>query len=820
MMKTLSGQGRPGKPFAPVGPGARTLLAAAAAVLMAGCSTPLIPIDSRQALDGGEEDKRTLVKGTETPQGPVTLEEAMARALLFNRERRVQMMESAMASHQLAVSRFDMLPQMALTAGYSQRDRLAASSSGVLENGQIVRDVNRPTYSVSADKNSNNQTLLMSWNVLDFGLSYLRSEQAADRLLVAKERERKAVQNLIQDVRSAYWRAVSAQKLLKRTEELRSRVQQALVDSRKVESLRLKNPLDALTYQRDLIDIRRSLEALQKDLVDARTTLITLMGLPPSTALQLVPVDETQYRVPVLKADIATLERSALALRPELMELRYQRRITESEARSALLGLLPGINLYGGLYRDTNDFLLYNTWTGLGTSLSMNLFNVFKAPVVRELADAQKQLAQERRLALTAAVLGQVHLSRVALDLAAEQFETSTEYLDVVRKIRAQTQQLRAAERSGELDLIREEMAELLADLRRDVAYSELQNSYGRVFTTAGLDPLAGANLRGDVKSLTSAMRDRLKSWDQGEVGVVLRPLSSQARPWSGPGEKSLKIEPDSFSLSGRLSYEVRQSGGAALPTWLKFDAATQTFSGNPPADRDAYNIEVVAIDASGAKVSDRFVLKLENVNDMPQGGARKTIAAREGDRAVSGKLDAVDPDGDPLKFRLASGQTLAPGFSVEADGQWRFDPSDAAFRSLKAGAKRQLAMRFEAVDPFGGQGTLDVLLEVTGVNNPPVASAWSEIRVENKATVISGKLEATDIDEDARLSFDVLGGRVIEGFALNPDGAWRFDPRHPSYEALAAGELRSLFIPIRISDEAGGVAVGRLQITLIGAAK
>jgi VCBS repeat-containing protein len=795
-------------------------LALVGALALGGCAITPKPIGVGVALDAGQTDRKTLAESTQAPKAVVTLEEAMARALLYNRERRVQMMESAMAAHQLAASRYDMLPQLAINAGYSQRDRLAASSSGVLENGQIVRDVSRPTYSVSASKQSDTQSLVLNWNVLDFGLSYLRAEQTSDRLLVAKERERKAVQNLIQDVRSAYWRAVSAQKLLKKTTQLKAQVQQALADSRQVEVLQLKNPMDALMYQRELMDIRRSLEALQKDLLDARTTLATLMGLPPAATFELVEQSESDYKVSDLKADIATLERSALALRPELMEQRYQARITESEGRSALLSLLPGASLYTGAYRDTNDFLRYSNWGTLGASLSLNLFNALKSSSIRDLTNSQSQVAKERRLALTAAVLGQVHLSRVALELNKEQYESASDYLKVVRKIRDQATQLRRAERTGELDLIREELAEILADLRRDVAYSDLQNSYGRVFVSAGLDPLPAMPTPLELGSVAKAMRDKLTSWDAGEVGVVLRPLADQAMPWRGPGTKSLTLAPDSFSLSGNVRYEVKQVGGEALPAWLKFDPATQTFSGNPPADRSSYNFEVVAVDASGAKASDRFVLRLENVNDAPQTGVQKTITAVEGGAVVTGKLDAVDPDGDKLSFALAGGQTLAPGFSIEPSGQWRFDPATPFWRTTKAGAKRQVPMRFTASDPHGGLGTLNLILEITGVNNPPEAPQPADIRLDTTSKPVTGRIEARDVDEGARLSFELLGQRVVDGFTLVPDGRWEFDPRHPTYQTLTEGDIRSVFVPVRVADEAGGITVVRLQITVVGGKK
>lgn len=787
------------------------------AMWLAGCAVTPNPLGISDALSQGQTDQKILTDTAQAPTQRITLEEAMARALLHNRERRVQMMESAMAAHQLAVSRFDMLPQLAVNAGYTQRDKLAASSSGVFENGAITRDRVDPTYSVSADKISETTSMALSWNVLDFGLSYLRSQQSADRLLIAQERERKAVHNLMQDVRTAYWRAISAQKLLQQTGPLRQRVQQALVDSRRIENLRLKNPMDALSYQRDLLDVRRSLEALHKDLLDARTSLTTLMGLAPTTAIELVQMEDVDYKVPELKADMRTLERSALALRPELMELRYQKRITEKEGHAALLGLLPGLNLNTGSYKDSNDFLLYNNWSSYGATLGLNLFNVLKAPTVSVMAEAQSKLAQERRLALTAAVLGQVHLSRIALENAKEQYETSSDYLNVVRKIRQQVKQMRSAERSGELDLIREEMTELLADLRRDVAYAELQNSYGRIFVSAGLDPLPSTPTQVNVASMSLAMREKLKSWEQGEVGVVLKPLSAQIQPWRGSGDHSLRIAPETFSFGGDAKLTAKQVNGEALPTWLKFDAKTQTFSGNPPEGQKRFEIEVAAADAAGASVRDRFVIQLEGVNDTPVSGAEKTISAQEGSKRMQGKLDAVDPDGDTLTFSLATWQKLAPGFTFQPNGQWQFDPADPFWKSIKAGAKKQAMMRFKVTDTHGDSGSLTLTLEVNGTNNPPEIDAPAEVKLEQTSAPLEGKIVARDVDDDASLKFELLSAKAPDGFTLQADGRWRFDPAQEAYKTLRKGEFRSLFVPIKVTDEAGGMAVTRLQVTVLG---
>ena len=176
-----------------------------------------------------------------------------------------------------------------------------------------------------------------------------------------------------------------------------------------------------------------------------------------------------------------------------------------------------------------------------------------------------------------------------------------------------------------------------------------------------------------------------------------------------------------------------------------------------------------------------------------------------------------MDPDGDPLTFALGTWQKLAPGFSFQPDGQWQFDPSHADWKSIKAGAKRQAVMRLKATDPHGGSGNLTVTLEVTGVNTPPQAESPADVKVDQGAGVVEGRVNAKDVDEDARLSFELLGDQAPDGFQLQADGRWRFDPAHPAYRALRKGEFRSLFIPVKVSDEAGGLTVVRLQITISG---
>ncbi|MBN8474837.1 calcium-binding protein [Sulfuritalea sp.] len=62
------------------------------------------------------------------------------------------------------------------------------------------------------------------------------------------------------------------------------------------------------------------------------------------------------------------------------------------------------------------------------------------------------------------------------------------------------------------------------------------------------------------------------------------------------------------------LTYTATLGSGAALPSWLGFDAVTQTFSGIPTSTAAALlNVRVTASDNAGASISDDFVLDIAN---------------------------------------------------------------------------------------------------------------------------------------------------------------------------------------------------------------
>ncbi|WP_252271411.1 TolC family protein [Pseudomonas subflava] len=481
------------------------------ALAISGCAVTSQPIERSTSEQRAQSDLQSMFKDQEPLSGPLTLHEAMARAVKYNLEARLKVMEEAMAQRQVDLATFDMLPRMALSAGYAGRNNVSASSSQSIETGTQSLEP-----STSQDRDRGVADLTMVWNVLDFGVSYVSAKQQGDQRLIVQERRRKVVHTIIQDVRSAYWRAVAAERLLKQIDSLMARVDEARSSSQRMSSERIGDPVQALSYQRALIEATRQLEEQRSALSLAKTELATLINLPLGTDLTLAASND--YSVPELKVDMDHLAQVALANRPELREQDYQARISAAETRKAMLRLLPGLEFSAGGHYDSNSFLVNQSWADYGVKVTWNLFNVLSAPAAIDVAKAGQEVADARRQAMSMAVLAQLYVANANFNEAQRQFQTSQELAQLDSQIADQLRNRHKAQGIGELELIQGELNALQADLRRDLAYAELRNSYGQLFASVGLDPLPKELPSTQLSDIAQALNDSENRWQSGDI--------------------------------------------------------------------------------------------------------------------------------------------------------------------------------------------------------------------------------------------------------------------------------------------------------------
>ncbi len=481
-------------------------LAAVTAVGLTGCAVSPQALTAQERQEVVKADRVLLTQQQEPVQGPVSLEEAMARAIKYNLDHRIKLMEAAVSQRQLDMSRTDLLPKLALSAGYNWRDNeLASSSLSVLSGRQSLEP------STSTDRERSTADLTLSWNVLDFGVSYFNARQQADRVLVAEERRRKVLHLLMQQTSLAYWQAVGAQRLEGKIEPVLQLSRQALEDSRKVEIEKLRSPLEALNYQRQLLDIVRQLEAVRDELSQAKPKLASIMNLEPGQTFTVAVPGAMQ--APRISLPAAGMEEAALLRRPELVEAQYNERIGVLETRKALARLLPGLEVSIGGHYDSNSFLVNRQWGDAGLRVGWNLMNVLNASNIRGLAQAQLDVVRQQRLALNMAVLTQVHVARLDYQGRLKQFELVEQMNTVEQRILTYTRNAASANSQGKLDEIRAAATAMMSELRLYQSYGALQGAYGQLIATLGLDPLPESVPAHDLKSLGEAVRASEQNW-------------------------------------------------------------------------------------------------------------------------------------------------------------------------------------------------------------------------------------------------------------------------------------------------------------------
>jgi len=497
-----------------------TIVIVTLAFLNAGCAIHPNVLAEPELRSRMSQDLTSITASNEPLSGPIDLYQAMARALNYNLDFRLEMMKSALEVREHELSRFDMLPQLVTNIGWNKRNNYQAASSISYQTG--IQSL-EPSY--SQEKKIFSTDLGLSWNVLDFGLSYVRAKQQADNVLISNEQKRKVLHRVVQDVRSAYWRAVSAERLLTKAEDLEGRVAQALDESQEARSRRLTAPLTALTYERELIGIKRELQQIQRDLAFAKVQLAALINVRPGDGFELeVPAGAPAIRE--IAYDLPGMEETALLNRPEILQMAYEERINANDAKAALIDILPGIELNFGVNYNDNDLLVNNDWVNYGAQMSHSLIKAFSLPWTLGKLEAQEEVLYAQRLALTMAVLTQVHVSRALYEHSKGEYQTSVAYMDAQNRILEQVHASSQANRTSKQTLIREQMNTLVAEARHDLAYADLETAYAGAYVAMGLDPLPDLVDGQDIQGLAAAIQER---WEQ--------PTADMAAVNAGPPE-------------------------------------------------------------------------------------------------------------------------------------------------------------------------------------------------------------------------------------------------------------------------------------------
>ncbi|RMG33107.1 MAG: hypothetical protein D6720_12110, partial [Gammaproteobacteria bacterium] len=178
----------------------------------------------------------------------------------------------------------------------------------------------------------------------------------------------------------------------------------------------------------------------------------------------------------------------------------------------------------------------------------------------------------------------------------------------------------------------------------------------------------------------------------------------------------------------------------------------------------------------------------------------------------VVATLDANDLDGnETFHFSLVDDPS---GLFEVVGNELRL--KDGASLDYETADQHELTL--QVTDRSGNVFTKTVTLEVSDVNEAPVAGQDLSFDAAEGQQTLQGMLSATDQDSGDQVHFAVAQGvESPAGFTLNEDGSWSFDPTNEAYDHLAVGDSQVLTIPVAVTDNQGATDTQQIQITVQG---
>ncbi|PMG38080.1 hypothetical protein BCU93_01825 [Vibrio breoganii] len=219
--------------------------------------------------------------------------------------------------------------------------------------------------------------------------------------------------------------------------------------------------------------------------------------------------------------------------------------------------------------------------------------------------------------------------------------------------------------------------------------------------------------------------------------------------------------------------------------------------------------VSFTVTDPDGLSNSAEATLHVISVKDpsiITDGKSSDTHVTDGTDIHASGKLDIVDPDLGDDSFKVTSTLAGQYGFMrIGHSGDWTYTLNSKSPEVLKLGEGETAT---DTLTVHGHDGTPhDIVITITGKNEAPTVTQVNTVYATESNTsshrhpsvIIHDQLHVIDTDTSDTLTYSLKS--AVPGFTLGKDGAFSFDPSHPSYNYLAQGQVEDLQVVVLISD-------------------
>ncbi len=433
-----------------------------------------------------KEARKNIAQLFSTEKAPTTLtyEEALARGIRYNYDYRIKLVNSALQAGQLRIAEFTMFPDLKTTGSLYTRNNDYATF-GITTTGAPTDVLTSTPRTLRSMREG------FTWNLLDFGMGYVRARQQSERLLIAEEESRKQLQLLAQDIRIAYWKAYSAQKLLNEATALQNILNSTEKNMQAAMADELVPKEDILKFRGALLGGDRQLVELSHKLDKALIDLKNLLKLPLDSKIVLKAPPASIARVQNLEnLDFKKLDTISLILRPELRSQKYMERIAKFGVKAAILQVFPGITLNEGWNYNSNKFLLNNIWLDKSVDVSWSLLNLVSLPTNINTANTQIKYEEMKSMALTLSVMTQTRYAYSQYVNLAKEYAIAKKQADNAEALYTLTLNRNIASMASKQQVVYAKLQSMIAKMDRDLILADLSTALGELYLSAGFDVL------------------------------------------------------------------------------------------------------------------------------------------------------------------------------------------------------------------------------------------------------------------------------------------------------------------------------------------
>ena len=442
------------------------------------------------------------------PEKAYSLDECLNLALDNNLDIFAMKLEQAVSDEKAMAHLLTALPSLQTSYNHSIRNNEAGATSKGIDDGlESLR------ASKSSDKEIGSFRLEMALSSLDFGLAYINkhfeNNQKKKKELLRKKAERELKFQVVQ----AFYSVAAAQYVL---EQANSEIIKNKETLAKVENLFEKQHIsrfDLLRFKKKFLDTCRQLREYERSHENYCLSLTALLGLYPDRNIQLdlscfvrnQNTDRFQlnYQPPAYEV----LEKNALHLREELIEMDIESHISLLKEKSELLKIFPNVRLFAAYNKSSNSFLYNSNWSEAGFNVLGDFLKIPSHLKNMSAEEKQRTVIKYKQFSAMVNIIAQLRIASANIEEVKERLSLKE---DIYKIVQEESELTREAVKKGsrnQLDAIEKDIDLVMAHIQRTAAFANYNVALHRLLS---ISVYSDENLR----KLPSSNKDIVNSHD------------------------------------------------------------------------------------------------------------------------------------------------------------------------------------------------------------------------------------------------------------------------------------------------------------------